>query len=425
MVEQKLTPEGKTLVPAGDGTEMEIIFNEDLVPDYTLKDPLIANDGHRVETPEDWRKRRKELQAIFEENIYGKIPDLPYEVSIEILEDWAPAFDGIGKRKQVKLIISTEYGSQSANMLIYAPKNTEQPVPAFLGLNFMGNQTIENDPNIIATKVWLMKRSDTGESTVEEKVMDRGMIDAGWPVKRVIQEGFALATACYGDFDPDYHDNYQNGLHGIFTKPGQERTSDDWGSVCLWGFGLSRMLDVLEEEPEIDASKVAVVGTSRLAQTSLWAGIRDERFFMIIDNESGCGGSALNKRRFGESVYAINLRFPHWYCTNFEKYNDNESELPMDTHGILAMAAPRPLYIGTAVEDSWSDPKGMYLAAKAASPVYEFLGKPGLPMKEFPEVSQTDFSGFIGFHHRTGGHGVNEFDWIQFIEFFKQHLKTT
>ncbi len=422
MAEQKLTPEGKTLVPAGDGSEIEIIFNEDLVPDYKLNDPLLFSNGKPVSNPQDWRKRREELKTIFEENIYGKIPELPYQLTSETIEKWSPALDGLGRRKQIKLTITTDYGSQSAHMLIYAPAAAEIPVPTFLGLNFFGNHTIEPDTHIVATKTWLLKPSQTGEKIVEEKIMDRGMMDAGWPVKMIVKEGFALATACYAEFDPDFDDGYQNGLHGIFSAPGQQRQPEDWGSVSAWGFGLSRMLDILEEEPALDAEKVAVFGTSRLGQTSLWAGVCDERFFMVIDNESGCGGSALNKRRFGESVYAINHRFPHWFCGNFKKFNNNESALPMDTHGILAMAAPRPLYIGSAEEDLWSDPRGMYEAATAASPVYEFLGLPGLPMDRFPEVGETDFSGFIGFHRRTGGHGVNEYDWVQFIQYFKKHL---
>lgn len=423
MPEYKLTPEGKSLVPVGDGTDMEIIFDEALVPAYTLNDLMVMNDGRRISTLEEWRERRKELQTILEETVYGKVPSIPFEISSEILEDWSPAFDGIGKRKQRRLTITTEHGSISANVLIYAPQNIETPVPAFLGLNFFGNQTIAPDPNIIATKTWLLKKSEDGPPSIEEKVMDRGIFTTGWPLKMVLEEGFAIATACYSEFDPDYDDGYKNGLHGIFSSPEYHRNPDDWGAVSAWAFGLSRILDVLVQEPLIDAARITAVGTSRLAQTALWAGVTDERFFMVVDNESGSGGSALNKRCFGENVSAINLRFPHWYCDNFSKYDHNEAALPMDTHGVVALAAPRPIYFGTAVEDLWSDPRGTFEAAKAASIVYEFLGKPGLPMETFPDVSQTDHHGTIGFHRRAGGHGVNEFDWLQFIAFFKSHLQ--
>jgi hypothetical protein len=422
MPEYKLTPEGKVLLPMEDGTEQEFIFTEELVPAYTLNDPLIMNDGRKVNTPADWQKRRQELIAFFEDHVFGKTPLVPFNLSTEILEDWSPAFDGTARRKQVKLMITTGYGSHSAEMLIYAPI-TDDPVPAFLGLNFGGNQTIEPDPNIILTKTWVRNAPEKGMFYNQAAEISRGASDSRWPVKMILKEGFALATLYYGDFDPDYDDGYQNGLHAIFSKPGQIRSTNDWAAVGAWAFGLSRALDVLEEDPVIDAAKVTAIGHSRLGKTSLWAGAQDERFFGVIDNESGCGGSALNKRCFGESVKAINIRFPHWFCDNYDLYNDNESAMPMDTHGLLALIAPRPLYTASAAEDLWSDPRGMYLANKAASPVYEFLGKPSLPMKDFPELSKTDLSGQQAYHVRPGGHDLTLFDWTQYINFIKKHLR--
>lgn len=421
MPDYKLTPEGKVLLPMEDGTEQEFIFTEDLVPEYALTDPLVMNDGKMVENPEDWQTRRQELISIFEDHVFGKTPLLPFVLSTEVLEDWSPAFDNTAKRKQIKMTLTTDYGSQSAEMLIYAPITT-QPVPAFLGLNFGGNQTIEPDPNILLTRTWV--QNDPGKGMIYNQAADisRGVNDSRWPVKMILKEGFALATLYYGDFDPDYDDGYQNGLHAIFSKPGQIRNTNDWGAVGAWAFGLCRALDVLEDEPIIDATKVTAIGHSRLGKTSLWAGALDERFFAVIDNESGCGGSALNKRCFGESVKAINTRFPHWFCENYDTYNDNESAIPMDTHGLLSLIAPRPLYVASAADDLWSDPKGMYLAIKAASPVYEFMGKPGLPMTEFPSLSKTDFAGNLAYHVRPGSHDLTLFDWTQYIRFIKKHL---
>lgn len=424
MPEYKMTPEGKVLLPMDDGTEKEFIFTEELVPEYTLNNPMTMNDGRIVTSKKDWQKRRQELIAIFEEHVFGKTPVIPFDLSTEILEDWSPAFDNTARRKQVKLTITTKYGCHSAEMLIYAPI-TEAPVPAFLGLNFGGNQTIEPDPNIIITKSWVRNAPEKGMIDHQAREISRGAADSRWPVKMILKEGFALATLYYGDFDPDYDDDHQNGLHGIFNPSDQIREGNTWGAVGAWAFGLSRALDVLEKEPAIDAKRITSIGHSRLGKTSLWAGAQDERFFAVIDNESGCGGSALNKRAFGENVFAINTRFPHWFCKNYRNYNENEAAIPMDTHGLLALIAPRPLYVASAAEDLWSDPKGMYLAVKAARPVYEFLGEEGLPMETFPQPSQTNFNGQQAYHVRPGEHDLTLFDWAQYVQFIKSHLRET
>ena len=423
MSDEKRTPEGKVIQSLGDGLEMEIIYDEELVPEFTLKDPLIMNNGKKAQTEADWRLRRQELLEIFKDNIYGKTPATPYTLSTEILEDWAATMEGKAKRKQIRFTITTEFGSHSADMLIIAPANTETPVPAVLGLNFAGNQIVLPDPEIKLAKLWWKESPTSDVACVEAKEEMRGTGEQRWPAEKLIDAGLALATIYYGDIAPDDPSVYKNGFFNVLYGEDHVLAADDCKAIGLWAFGLSRALDVLEQEPAIDASKVTVTGTSRLGKTALWAGVQDERFFIVIDNESGCGGSALNKRGFGEHVKAINVRFPHWFCDNYSKYNDNELAIPMDSHGILALAAPRPLYVGAAEEDKWSDSRGMYEAAKAASPVYEFLGKPGLPMKEFPEVSQTDFSGQMAYHLRPGGHGVTLFDWIQFIEFIKVHLQ--
>ena len=419
MPEYKLTPEGKVLLPMNDGTEQAFIVTEELVPSYTLNDPLVMMNGRRVVSAQDWQQRREELLGLFEEHVFGKTPTIPYTVTTETTEDWSPAFDGTAQRKQIKLILSTEYGSHAAEMLLYAPL-VEQAVPAFLGLNFRGNQTIEPDPKILITHTWVRDNPTTMDHHATE--ISRGASDSRWPVKMLLKEGFALATIYYGDFDPDFDDGFQNGLHAIFTPPGHHRQDNEWGAIGAWAFGLSRALDVLEQEPVINSRKVTVIGHSRLGKTALWAGAQDQRFFAVVDNESGCGGSALNKRCFGENVKAITKQFPHWFCKNYSQYSDNEAAIPMDTHGLLALTAPRPLYVASAAEDQWSDPRGMYLAQKAAAPVYEFLGEPGIPMQTFPALSATDVTGRQAYHIRPGKHDLTLFDWTQYVRFIQQHL---
>lgn len=408
--------------------------SEDAVLPYVLPDPLIASSGKRIDSAELWRKeRRPELLDLFAEHVYGHTPPTPSDLKIERAVGTVEreALGGLATRKEVTITFSRGEQKISMTILMYLP-HSDKPVPAFLGYNFNGNQAIHADPGITLNTSWMRSNPKAGVPQHQATEDSRGTEASRWQVEMVLEKGFALATIYYGDVDPDYgendkerNDSWQNGLHPLFYSQGQDKPGpNEWGSIGAWSWGLSRALDYLETDPAIDAKHVAVIGHSRLGKTSLWAGVQDERFALVISNNSGCGGAALNKRNFGETVKKINSSFPHWFCDRFTKYDDNEAAMPIDQHELIALIAPRPVYIASAVDDGWADPRGEFLSAYHADPVYRLLGVPGIGVESdaMPEVNKPIASGRIGYHLRSGIHDVTAYDWEQYLAFAKKHF---
>jgi hypothetical protein len=401
----------------------EANYDESNVPEYVLPDLMTNEAGSEVKTANDWEKiKRPEVLRLFEQNVYGKVPDSEYRQSHEVLYHEQNALDGLADRYEIKISIEKNDREQSFNLLVYLPADAKGPVPVFMGLNFNGNHTIYPDPGILITESWVRNREFPPVKNNQATEYARGMGASRWQVEMILERGYGLANAYYGDIDPDYDDSFQNGIHPLFYGSGQNMPEkDEWGSIAAWAWGLSRAMDYLETWNAIDPSRVIVIGHSRLGKTSLWAGASDERFAMVVSNNSGCGGAALSRREFGETVKRINTSFPHWFCKNFHEYNTRVSELPVDQHMLIALMAPRPVYIASAEEDRWADPRGEYLSGFHAAAVYN-LYKPTVLDFESPEIDSPVNDTRIGYHIRSGGHNVTKFDWKQYLDFADKNL---
>ena len=395
--------------------------DESRVPAYTLPDPLRLLDGSPVRNAADWRERRRpEVLRSFEEHEYGKSPGPPSSVRYLVVEEDTHALGGRAMRRQVRVLLEGKEDGAAFEILLYVPSTATRPVPAFLGLNFNGNHSIHPDAGIRLASSWLAD----GPGVVDHRATEaaRGSDAGSWPLERILDRGYALATVCYHDLEPDRPDAWKEGVRGHFG-PGVRGPlgPSDWGAIGAWAWGLRRALDYLETVPDVDAHRVAVIGHSRLGKTALWAGAQDERFAMVVSNDSGEGGAALARRQFGETVEAITRVFPHWFAPRFRDYAGRESALPVDQHLLLALVAPRPLYVASATDDLWADPRGEFLAAKAAEPVYRLLRRGGLGVDDQPSPDRP-VGDTIGYHLRHGPHALTAYDWEQYLAFADRHL---
>ena len=368
------------------------------------------------ESLKEWKKvHRPAIMDFFLTDVYGHYPQKQVTPRFELLEQSDKALGGKAVRKQVA--IHLDGMDTPILLLIYQPAGVKGKVPAFVGMNFKGNHQINIDPEII-----ISANAPTGKDLGTDA--PRGAASSRWPLEEIVGAGYAVATIYRGDVDPDHDDGFKNGIHPLFYRAGQTKPdAEEWGTIGAWAWGLSRVMDYLEQDKSIDHKRVAVVGHSRLGKTSLWAGATDERFAIVISNDSGCGGAALSVRKVGETVAKINKSFPHWFCDNYNKYNDNEEALLVDQQGLIALIAPRPVYVASATEDTWADPEGEFLSALYASPVYELYGKKGLAVSSMPKPEQPSIEGDVGYHIRTGKHDITLYDWQQYIKFANKYFK--
>lgn len=401
----------------------DLNYDESKVPEYKLSDPLVLANGTRVKNKKTWiKKRRPEILQLFEQHVYGKAPAMLDKIRFSIKSVDEQALGGKATRKEIVVYFSEDDEGPKMEILLYLPNQIKGAVPVFLGLNFFGNHSIHPDREITLSGNWMMENDAFGIVNHRATEASRGVRAYRWPVARVLERGFGLATIYCGDLDPDFDGDFQNGIHPLFYSQGQQKSlSDEWGTIGAWAWGLSRAVDYFEQDSAVNAKKIIVMGHSRLGKASLWAGAQDQRFAMVVSNNSGCGGAALSRRQFGETVKQVNTQFPHWFCDNFKKYNDNEIVLPVDQHMLISLVAPRPVYIASAEGDNWADPRGEFLSAKHADPVYRLLGTDGMDADIMPGLNQPVMSR-IGYHIRPGKHNVTDYDWEQFMAFADKYL---
>jgi len=391
-------------------------YDEDAVPEYELPDPLVFEDGSAVAGVGEWPKRRAEVLALFEEHVYGRNPvGRPEGMRFELRQRVDPFLGGKAVLEEVRIRFTDDEDDPHIDLLVVKPKVPEgTKLRTFLTLNFAGNHTLHPAPEISLPESWMRSRAEdrTAGLVMDDRATEkgRGARVSRWPVETIVDAGIAIASIYYGDIEPDFDGGFDQGVRSLFGTP----AADEWGAIGAWAWGLSRAMDYLETDPQIDAGRVGVMGHSRLGKTSLWAGAQDERFALVISNNSGCGGAALSRRAYGETVGRINTAFPHWFCRNFRRYNENEAALPVDQHQLLALVAPRMLYVASAEEDRWADPRGEFLSAYHAEPVWRLHGLDGLGVNEMPGLREP-VGDRVRYHVREGAHGVVDYDWEQYV----------
>lgn len=391
-------------------------YDETKVGTYSLPDPLILQNGDKVTDANTWlQKRRPEIVKLYEENQFGKAPGKPADMTFDVFDKGTPVFEGKAIRKQVTIYF-TKDTVHKMDLLIYLPAKADKPAPLLLNVSFFPNSSAVDDAGVKPGYMW-----DKEGKRVPAVKRGPGKL----PVEKFISKGIGIATVYYGDIEPDFKEGIKYGIRGMYLKPGStEPAADEWGAISAWAWGLSRAMDYLETDKAVDAKRVAVTGASRLGKTALWTGAHDTRFAMVIASISGEGGAALSRRNYGETVKHLTdtSRYFYQFAPNYHGFSDHVDQMPMDGHLLISLVAPRPLLLQTGDADYWSDPKGEFLAAVAAEPVYRLFGKKGPGSDVMPKAGQADMLNTLGYYMHAGGHTVLPADYDVFATYMLKYL---
>jgi hypothetical protein len=372
-------------------------YDETKVPPYTLPDPLVLASGKRVESAKTWRDvRRPELIKLYETEIYGRVPATTPKVTWKVGEIDKSARDGTAIKKLVVGRIGDGADAPEIKLTVYTPtKAANARVPMILLMNFGGGRTppatpLPSDPPVAA---------------------------------EIIERGWGYATVGYQDIQTDRVNTLNEGVIGVTLAGKAAPEAGEWGAITAWAWGISRMIDYFETDHSVNAKQVAVFGHSRLGKTALWASALDERIAAVFSSCAGEMGSALSRRDWGETVDDMAQNFPYWFAGNFQKWPGRWNEMPVDAHMLIALSAPRPVFVTGGTADQWADPVGEFLAEQAAGPVYRLLGKKDLGVTTLPALDTPLTRGDLGWHYHTGGHAATPDDWKAFLEFVGKYLK--
>jgi hypothetical protein len=353
--------------------------------------PLRLDDGGAVTTAAEWESnRRAELLSEFRQNVYGQDLPLPTTQSFQVTATDFPA----ATRKVVKISLTGPQGSGSFAVTLFVPKTGTKPLGTFLLIDHRGSVG-----------------ADPGQSS-------------GYaPVATILKAGYAFASFKAGDIAPDDNGRYRSKMINLFYRADQPLPDNAGRTISAWAWGASRAMDYLQTDPDIDPTKVAVIGHSRGGKTALWAGARDTRFAVVISNDSGSTGAKLARRGSGgvgaQTVAGSNSSFPYWYPPTYKAWGSRVDQMPVDQHELLALVAPRRVVVASATGDAHSDPQGEFLAYQAAAPVYALygLGDTGLPSASWPPQADRGFRGAaMSYHLRSGGHGLTAADWDTYLK---------
>lgn len=374
----------------------DVNYDESKVPEYQLPPLFETEDGNVVETVNVWEfQRRPEIIKLFEENVYGQVPRHYDAISYDLVNENKQAVNGSAHLKEVDINITRNNQTVTIRLNLFIPNDVSKPAPVFLMIN---HRDVEyTDPS-------------------------RKVKNEYWPVEEIIPRGYALSSLQVSDVSDDDADTYKE---DILEKLYPEQIDEPNGmrGMSAWAWGAMRIMDYFERDPDVDQSRSVIIGLSRSGKAALWTGAQDQRFSIVISNESGAGGAAISRRKFGETVQIINNSFPHWFTPNFEQFNENEDALPVDQHMLIASMAPRPVYVSSAEDDEWADPRGEFLSLKHGTEVHS--GIYGLPVDlppDIPAVNHPVNKSYAGYHIRDGEHDLKKYDWQQFLDFADYHF---
>jgi hypothetical protein len=382
-------------------------YDESKVGNYELPNPLFIN-GKTIKNSKEWEANKAFWIEKFANNVYGKTPKEKVEIQSKVLESKL-VFEGKALREIIEISFPQYPSVQKIEMLVYKPTKTLENYNLVMGLSFLGNHSITDETDIPINQHWASEGNLNENNKFTPK--SRGIQKHRWPIQLAIENNAILATAYYGDVEPDHPEGWKLGIRSVL---GDMNAKENWGAIGAWAWGMSRMLDVLTEKYEINAKNIFLTGHSRIGKAALWAGVQDARFTHFNSNNSGEGGAALYSRNFGETINDLNRSFPHWFAKKFSDFNHQPEKLGIDSHILISLLAPRPIYVASAAEDLWADPKGEFLGLKNAEPVYKlYKVKSDLA---FPSVD-SPIHGVLSYHIRSGKHDINQYDWQQYFKF--------